>query len=662
MSGSLTQHNIFSSLDDFVSTPRITGMQTRHGRTVATVATISKKLDAYAGSLVEVGAEPRTLTRALKGDTLTAIGERGEIYFTSKRTDDRAENEEEQALWMLPPHGEARVILRRPGGISSLVSAGGKLFIIAPTLQSAKTEDDNSAVSKERRDRGVTAILHEAFPVRYWDHDLGPAYPRLYSAELPEFESEEQLTLTPIALPEGKLGGIEVSEDGATILVTMEEMTGGTSQWRSTYRLEGGDATPVAIAPAVSGEEGDALASYSAGTISPAGNRALLHVSTGNRDGHPRRSSLGIVDRERNDRRPVSPSFDDWRGEAVWLDESTIILSADRRGRVSLYRVDVETGAYALLTDDNLSYHDIGVRDGSICCLVSAIDQPSTPVTVDPASGHVTYLPRLTPEIDKVGTLTEVTATAEDGTAIRAWLALPDSPDPAPLAVFVHGGPWGSWNDWTWRWNPGPFVAKGYAVLMPDPAISTGYGQAMIDRGNDELGGAPFTDILALVDAAEAREDIDGTRTALLGGSYGGYMANWMAGHTGDRFSCIVTHASLWNIDMMGRTTDNGTWHEWMNPTQASIYSPHASADQIEVPMLVIHGDKDYRVPVSQSHALWHALLRDSKAHGHKFLYYPDENHWILKPSNSAIWYETVLAFLNTHVRGEEWKRPALLG
>ena len=135
-----------------------------------------------------------------------------------------------------------------------------------------------------------------------------------------------------------------------------------------------------------------------------------------------------------------------------------------------------------------------------------------------------------------------------------------------------------------------------------------------------------------------------------------------MAGHTGDRFSCIVTHASLWNVDFMGRTTDNGEWHEWMAPTQAKTYSPHAFAEQIEVPMLVIHGDKDYRVPLSQSHALWHALLRDSKVDGHRFLYYPDENHWILKPSNSLVWYETVMAFLAQHVRGDEWRRPELLG
>ena len=652
--------SIFDSLDDFVSAPRVTSLVTRHGRSVASVTTISEKKDSYASRLVEVGESTTPLTRAKKGETLCAIGERGELYFTSKRDDDRADDDAEQALWMLPPAGEARVVLRRRGGINSVVAAGGKLFISASVLENATDEEGHGETSKERKDRGVSAILHESFPVRYWDHDLGPAYPRLFEAELPDLDGDDMIELAPIDLPSGRFSGFTVSDDGETILVTVEETTNGTIQWRSVHMIKDGVTTPVAVAPALSGEDGDPLLEFGAGSFSPSGARALLSTSTGNRDGLPLRSGLEVLTCETGERTMLA--FDDWPTESVWLDESTVLLVAPRRGRSSIYRIDIHSGDWELLTDDDRSYHSIGVRGDEIVCLVSAINQPATPVRVDPQTGAVTSLPRLTPAVCEIGELTEVTAVAKDGTPLRAWLALPDSDEPAPLAVFVHGGPWGSWNDWTWRWNPGPFVARGYAVLMPDPAISTGYGQGMIDRGNDEIGGAPYTDILALIDAAEARDDISGENTALLGGSYGGYMANWMAGNTGTRFSCIVTHASLWDIDMMGRTTDNGEWHEWMAPTQAGAYSPHDLADRIEVPMLVIHGDKDYRVPVSQSHALWHALLRVSKAEGHKFLYYPDENHWILKPSNSAVWYETVIAFLDTHVKGEQWERPALLG
>src|SRR5699024_11290227 len=206
------------------------------------------------------------------------------------------------------------------------------------------------------------------------------------------------------------------------------------------------------------------------------------------------------------------------------------------------------------------AFSSASVAGGAVIVAASGISGAPHPVRIDPATGAVRALPNPADPVDLPGTLTEVTASAEDGTALRAWLRLPEGEGPHPMVVFVHGGPWGSCNAWTYRWNPDPFVAAGYAVLLPDPAISTGYGQAMIDRGNQQLGGAPYTDLLALIDAAEARDDIEATKTSVAGGSYGGYMANWIAGHTGKRFRCIITHASLWDTTTMGQTTDNATW------------------------------------------------------------------------------------------------------
>lgn len=657
----MEERNIFESLEDFIAIPRVTGLESRHGRTVASVASLAKKKDTYVTRLVELGEEPKPLTRAKKGDSLEAIGERGELYFSSKRDDDSSEEEVNDALWMLPPGGEARVVLRRPGGVNSVVTAGGKLIITADSF-AGFDEEKNLELTKDRKERGVTAILHESFPVRYWDHDLGPTYPALYEADLPSLDGDDEIALRRIDIPEGRLQGVEVSDDGAIILVSIETLLNGTTQISTVYSIVDGETTVVAQDPAATGNAGETFVEYFAGPISPSGKYAIIGASSGNRDGHPLRDWNEIYDFEAGTLRPLTDSFDDWTNDGLWLDDNTLIVTADRLGRGSIYRVDVATGEFTLLTDDDYHYSSVGEVNGQIVCLRDSIVDPATPVSVDPSTGAVTELSRLTPPITSMGKLTEVATTAEDGTDLRAWLVLPEGGKPAPLAVFVHGGPWGSWNGWTWRWNPGPFVAKGYAVLLPDPAISTGYGQHMIDRGNDQLGGTPYTDLLALIDATEARDDITGENTALLGGSYGGYMANWMAGHTGNRFSCIVSHASLWNIDFMGRTTDNGEWHEWMAPTQAGTYSPHLSASDIEVPMLVIHGDRDYRVPVSQSQSLWHALLRDSKVDGHRFLYYPDENHWILKPSNSLVWYETVMAFLAEHVLGQDWKRPELLG
>jgi dipeptidyl aminopeptidase/acylaminoacyl peptidase len=264
--------------------------------------------------------------------------------------------------------------------------------------------------------------------------------------------------------------------------------------------------------------------------------------------------------------------------------------------------------------------------------------------------------------------LTEVHAIAADGSPLRSWLVLPTgaSPtSPAPLLLWVHGGPLGSWNAWQWRWNPWLLAARGYAVLLPDPALSTGYGLGFVARGWGRWGEAPYTDVLALTDAAVARPDLDGERTAAMGGSFGGYMANWIAGHT-DRFRAIVTHASLWALDQFGPTTDASFyWRREMAPAMTEHHSPHRSVDAISTPMLVIHGDKDYRVPVVEALRLWWDLVSrhrgDPADLPHRFLYYPDENHWILNPQNAAVWYETVTAVLDHHVLGRPWTVPPLV-
>jgi dipeptidyl aminopeptidase/acylaminoacyl peptidase len=234
------------------------------------------------------------------------------------------------------------------------------------------------------------------------------------------------------------------------------------------------------------------------------------------------------------------------------------------------------------------------------------------------------------------------------------------------MLLWVHGGPLHSWNAWQWRWNPWLAVARGYAVLLPDPALSTGYGREFIRRGWGNWGGAPYTDLMAITDAVVERPDIDAERTAAMGGSFGGYMANWIAVST-DRFKAIVTHASLWALDQFWRTTDaSWYWEREMSPEMTEANSPHLRADKIVTPMLVIHGDKDYRVPIGEALRLWYDLASRAKAANgrempHKFLYFPDENHWILTPEHVKVWYQAVFAFLAHHVLGEPWEAPALL-
>ncbi|MGH9003913.1 MAG: S9 family peptidase, partial [Acidimicrobiia bacterium] len=403
----------------------------------------------------------------------------------------------------------------------------------------------------------------------------------------------------------------------------------------------------------------------------PDGRAAVCVRETFGDPDHAEQMTLWLVDLATGEGRDLTPDLDLWPHGPEWApDSSAVYFVADQGGRAPAFRVDVASGEVTRLSAAGAFSNLCPSPDGTtLYALRNTTASPPEAVALDSSSADQEPRPIPTPgfPVDVPGRVEEMTATAADGTPIHSWLALPadaSAADPAPLLVWIHGGPLASWNSWHWRWNPWLMVARGYAVLLPDPALSTGYGHAFLRRGWGRWGEAPYTDLMSLTDAALARDDLDGERTAALGGSFGGYMANWVAGHT-DRFSAIVTHASLWTLEQMFGTTDVASYWErefGSLDTHAERYaagSPHHHADRIRTPMLVIHGDKDYRVPISEALRLWWDLTRHEVEA--KFLYFPDENHWVLTPGNAKVWYETVLAFCDHHVLGKEWARPGLL-
>ncbi|WP_166905444.1 S9 family peptidase [Mycobacterium sp. DL440] len=653
---------VFDDLDNYLALPRMSGLALSPdgSRLVTTVSTLNDKGTEFLSAIWELdptGAEPaRRLTRGVKGETAPVFTAEGDLLFIAVRAGD-GEDKPPAALWRLPASGgEACEVLAMPGGVNGAASArnADATVVTAPLLPSSSGVDDDKTRREARKDTKVSAILHTGYPVRQWDHDLGPDRPHIF-----DVDGRRDLTTDPgVALRETTF---DLSADGGFVVTSWRVPGPGAAMRWTLVRIDRATGERITIA----GEPG---ADLEHPAIAPDGSAVAFTRETHSTPALAPRITLCCM-RFGADPVELTAQWDRWPSSVAWsADSSALIVTADDGGRGPIFSVDPTSGRVTQLTDDDFTYTDVRPAPGGVIyALRSSYAVPAHPVRID-ADGRVTDIPCLdAPELP--GTLTEITATAADGTPIRSWLTLPDGDEPAPLVLWIHGGPLGSWNSWHWRWNPWLLTAQGYAVLMPDPGLSTGYGQDFIARGWGAWGADPYTDLMAATDAACAHPRIDATRTAAMGGSFGGYMANWIAGHT-DRFAAIVTHASLWALDQFGPTTDGAYW--WareMTPEMAQHNSPHRFVGDIATPMLVIHGDKDYRVPIGEALRLWYELLTYSALpadeHGespHRFLYYPTENHWVLAPQHAKIWYQVVTAFLGHHLRGEPVQVPELLG
>ncbi|MGB6205940.1 alpha/beta fold hydrolase, partial [Mycobacterium sp.] len=629
---------------------------------------LNDKRAEYVSAVWEIdptGTRPaRRLTRGSNGESAPAFTADGDLLFISSRpTAENADTDKPPgSLWRLPTDGgEAVEVLSMPGGVSVVRTARGAESAVIRTslLPSARDIDDDRRLRDLRKASKVNAVLHSGYPVRFWDKDIGPDEPHLFHVTGPR-----DLTPQPgAALREAGFdtAQFDISADGRFLVTTWRVAGPGPTERSVLMRVDVASGERRVIA-----DDPDAELEHPA--ISPDGSGiAYTRETISTPDGAPRMTLQYL--RFGGEPRSVAQAWDRRAISLTWsCDGTALVVTADQGGRAPVFLVDLSTSTVTQLTDDDFAYTDVVAAPGGVLyALRSSYAAPPHPVRIDP-DGVVTVLACVDlPTMP--GTLTEVSAAAADGTVVRSWLVLPDDPAPAPLLLWIHGGPLGSWNSWSWRWNPWLLAATGYAVLLPDPALSTGYGQEFIERGWGAWAGPPFDDLMVATDAACAHPRIDATRIAAMGGSFGGYMANWMAGHT-DRFSAIVTHASLWALDQFSPTTDHAYyWRREMTPEMTAANSPHQFVGRIATPMLVVHGDKDYRVPIGEGLRLWYELLANSALPAgedggspHRFLYFPSENHWVEAPQHTKIWYQVVIAFLAEHVLGESAELPEMLG
>ena len=611
----------FHDLDAFVALPRMSGLtMSPDGRTlVVSVSRPDGKSHRYQSALYSVdpaGERPAVrLTRGVAGESAATFTHNGDLLFMAKRADpDSTDAEERSAVWILPAgRGEARVLASRAGGFSGILAAKDAPVVVFPAgvLPGATDPSADDELRKVRKDAGISAILHDGYPVRYWDHDLGPDRPHLLAGEFTGDDRLELRDLTPD--PRGALieQSSDLSADGTRIASGWYRPIGRGDQLSEIVVIDvaSGDRSVVAAEPD---------ADLGSPRFSPDGSRiAYLRERRSTLDTAPS-VSLRVLDTTDGSVVDPAPGWDRWPSDIAWTpDGMHLVVSADQDGRSPLFLIPAAGGSVRQLTDDDYAYSDAVVAPGGdvVYAMRTSYLAPSHPVRLSLSGDGTAEVKPLRAPVEPPelpGTLVDVRSAAADGTPVRGWLALPHGagPDqPAPLLLWIHGGPLGSWNAWSWRWTPWLMVAAGYAVLLPDPALSTGYGQDFVQRGWGSWGQAPFTDLMSITDQVVDRPDIDDTRTAAMGGSFGGYMANWVAGHT-DRFRAIVTHASLWALDEFGPSTDGANyWGREMSPRMTADNSPHAFVESISTPMLVVPGYMVLRVPIGMGIRLWYDLL-----------------------------------------------------
>jgi dipeptidyl aminopeptidase/acylaminoacyl peptidase len=540
-------------------------------------------------------------------------------------------------------------------------------------------ERDAAAAASKVKAQIFTHLLY-----RHWDHYTHDKRSHLFLATvetgaLRDLTPNDPRDVPPFSLGGG--GGFAISPDSKELAFTEnldEEPAISTSASIFTLDLTNPAAKPMKVSTSKGGNFNPAY--------SPDGK--YLAWRSQERAGYESdKFRLFVYDRAAKTAKDLLPKFDRWVDEFAWApDSKTIYLTAGNEGAAPVFTATLD-GTFTRLTYSGEFSELHPLADGkSLLATKVTVAQPGEVVAILANSSakeqHVAMkVPGESgafPVVGKMGVaatsqLTHLNDallaqldlpamesfwfTAADKTKLQGFVIRPPAFDPAkkyPVKFLIHGGPQGAWGDaWSYRWNPELFAANGYVVVMVNPRGSTGYGQTIVDGVNGDWGGKPFSDLMLGLDEAEKKFPfIDKNRECALGASYGGFMANWVLGHT-DRFKCIVSHDGMFNPESAYGTTEEMWFNEWEfkghpwdyygkpdaeNPFRK--WSPMMSAKNFKTPTLVIHGQLDYRLDVSEGFQLFDTLQRLKVPS--KMLYFPDEGHWVLKPQNSRLWYKTV--------------------
>ncbi len=576
-----------------------------------------------------------------------------------------------QQLYSVPvTGGTPQQLTRYPLDIGSYkVSADGTRIAVSMDVYPDCGADLGCTVDRLKEKEGAKAsgVLYEQLFVRHWDTWADGRHSRLFVTTPARGDTAPAPVLVgagksdPVGnVPSRPFGGADEytwSPDGRSLVFAMRVADAG-EPWSTNLDLyEYRDGKPLRNLTASN-------PATDTGPVFSADGRTLYYRAMKRAGFEADRYGLMAMDLRSGKVREIAPDWDrSADGIVLSADGRTLYTSAQHVGQHPLFAVDLASGKVEQVTGegsiggfdiagDTLAYLHNSLETGNQL-FTASLSNPSAARAITPSASE------MLPEVS-FGQYEQFTFAGWNGAQVHGYVVKPWNYQEGkryPVAFLIHGGPQGSFgNGWSYRWNPQTYAGQGYAVVMIDFHGSTGYGQAFTDAISGDWGDKPLVDLQKGWAAAQQKYPfLDGDRACALGASYGGYMVNWIAGQWNEAWKCLVNHNGVFDTRSMGLVTEELWFTEWefggtvaSNPEAYEKYNPARHIDKWKVPMLVVAGQNDFRVPVDQSLSSFTALQRAGIES--KLLYFPDENHWVLKPHNSILWHDTVNAWLKKHI------------